>query len=215
MDAAGLVGQARTLKVHPSLEALVLRGYLYRGKNLGTPKAPVAVLKNWAFATPRESHRGIHDVRFLQKKMGVNRGTHVPGPIYKLPSQAIRRRSGMAPRTANAARCGYGGMWGEVGGDFVLWSLAPPGVRAATHGTRRRRERQLTNEIDLEDKRPGGESGKENVTRKLITPLGLPDLTRLEVGGGKGLTHLDLWLDLPETQLREAQPPRREPPGPG
>ena len=110
----------------------MLRGYLYRGKNLGTPKAPVAVLKNWAFATPRESHRGIHDVRFLQKKMGVNRGTHVPGPIYKLPSQAIRRRSGMAPRTANAARCGYGGMWGEVGGDFVLWSLAPPGVRAAT-----------------------------------------------------------------------------------
>ena len=166
MDAAGLVGQARTLKVHPSLEALVLRGYLYRGKNLGTPKAPVAVLKNWAFATPRESHRGIHDVRFLQKKMGVNRGTHVPGPIYKLPSQAIRRRSGMAPRTANAARCGYGGMWGEVGGDFVLWSLAPPGVRAATHGTRRRRERQLTNEIDLEDKRPEGGSGKENVTSR-------------------------------------------------
>ena len=158
MDAAGLEGQARTLKVHPSLEALVLRGYLYRGKNLGTPKAPVAVLKNWAFATPRESHRGIHDVRFLQKKMGVNRGTHVPGPIYKLPSQAIRRRSGMAPRTANAARCGYGGMWGEVGGDFVLWSLAPPGVRAATHGTRRRRERHLTNEIDLEDKRPEGGS---------------------------------------------------------
>ena len=122
----------------------MLRGYLYRGKNLGTPKAPVAVLKNWAFATPRESHRGIHDVRFLQKKMGVNRGTHVPGPIYKLPSQAIRRRSGMAPGMPMSARCGYGGMWGEVGGDFVLWSLAPPGVRAATHGTRRRRERQLT-----------------------------------------------------------------------
>ena len=125
MDAAGLVGQARTLKVHPSLEALVLRGYLYRRKKLGTPKAPVAVLKNWAFATPRESHRGIHDVRFLQKKMGVNRGTHVPGPIYKLPSQAIRRRSGMAPRTANAARCGYGGMWGAAVGRTSIGTVLP------------------------------------------------------------------------------------------
>ena len=78
--------------------------------------------------------------------------------------------------------------------------------------------------IDLENKRPEGEvrpwkRKRERdllpARRKLITPLGLPDLTRLEVGGGKGLTHLDLWLDLPETQLREAQPPRREPPGPG
>ena len=131
MDAAGLVGQARTLKVHPSLEALVLRGYLYRGKNLGTPKAPVAVLKNWAFATPRESHRGIHDVRFLQKKMGVNRGTHVPGPIYKLPSQAIRRRSGMAPglpmqRDADTAECGE--RWAETS-SCGLWPLPACGRR--------------------------------------------------------------------------------------